>query len=76
MPKFKKNPSGMKPSGFKMKGFSYPGESPLKGKKAKQKAAAAEDLATAQEKISEFGEMEMKSSDIIGGESFTIDTIE
>ena len=59
--------------GYKMKGFSYPGESPLKGKKKKaQQAAAQEDLIAAQDKISEFGEMEMKSTDILGGESFRV----
>ena len=74
MPKFKKNPSGMKPSGFKMKGYSYPGESPLKGKKkTAQKAAAAEDLSSAQDKIAEFGDMELKSTNIMDDKSFTIE---
>ena len=60
--------------GFKMEGFSYPGESPLKGKKKKaQQAAAAEDLASAQEKSAEFEDMEMKSTDLFGEESFKVD---
>ena len=60
--------------GYKMKGFSYPGESPLKvKKKTAQKAAAKEDLGAAQEKIAEFGEMEMKSTDIMNDKSFTIE---
>ena len=67
MPEFKKS------KGYKMKGFSYPGESPLKGKRKRaQQAAAQEDLIAAQDKISEFGEMEMKSTDILGGESFRV----
>ena len=37
MPEFNKS------RGFKMSGYSYPGESPVKGRKAKQ-AAAAEAL--------------------------------
>ena len=45
MPKFKKNPSGMKPSGFKMKGYAYPGKSPLKGKKKKRIKVDPEGIA-------------------------------
>ena len=68
MPEFKKS------KGYKMKGFSYPGESPLKGKKkTAQKAAAAEDLSSAQDKIAEFGDMEMKSTNIMDDKSFTIE---
>ena len=64
MPEFNKS------RGFKMSGYSYPGKSPLKGKKKRaQQAKAAEDLSTAQEKLDKFGEMEMKSTDIMAQES-------
>mgnify|MGYP003677850454 CR=1 FL=1 len=69
MPNFKKT------SGFKMSGYSYPGKSPMKGKrKDADLAAAAEGQATATAKMEEFGEMKMKSTDILGKGSFKVDT--
>jgi hypothetical protein len=68
MPNFKKT------SGFKMSGYSYPGKSPMKGKrKDADLAAAAEGQATATAKMEEFGEMKMKSTDILGKGSFKVD---
>ena len=67
MPEFKKS------KGYKMKGFSYPGESPLKGKKAEaRKAAAKEAIAAAQEQMDEFGQMEIGSGDATN-ETFKVD---
>ena len=66
MPKFNKS------RGFKQTGFSYPGASPLKGKKTAQRAAAKEDLATANAKIAEFGEMKMESTDLMSDKGFSI----
>ena len=58
---------------FKMKGFSYPGQSPLKGKKKQARIAAAkEDRLTAQAKTDEFGDMEMKSTNILDSQGFSI----
>lgn len=60
MPEFKKS------TGYKMKGFSYPGESPLKGKKAQaRKLAAKEATAAAAEKQAAFNQMQMGT----GGEA-------
>ena len=56
MPEFEKS------RGYKMKGYSYPGESPLKGKKAR-KAAAKEAISAAAEKQAEFGAMKIGSGD-------------
>jgi len=68
MPNFKKS------SGFKMSGYSYPGESPMKGKrKDADLAAAAEGQAEATAKMEEFGDMKMKSTDILGKGSFKVD---
>ena len=68
MPNFKKT------SGFKMSGYSYPGESPMKGKrKDADKAAAAEGQAEATAKMEEFGDMKMKSTDILGKGNFKVD---
>lgn len=60
-----------KRSGFKMSGYSYPGTSPMKGKKA-DKLAAADSLASAQEKSAEFDDMKMKSTDIMADKSFKV----
>tara|TARA_R100001369_G_scaffold33484_1_gene58594 strand:- start:972 stop:1373 length:402 start_codon:yes stop_codon:yes gene_type:complete len=60
-----------KRSGFKMKGYSYPGTSPMKGKKA-DKLAAADSMASAQEKSAEFDNMKMKSTDIMADKSFKV----
>ena len=69
MPNFKKT------SGFKMSGYSYPGKSPMKGKrKDADLAAAAEGQATATAKMEEFGEMKMKSTDLLAKGSFKVDT--
>ncbi len=68
MPNFKKS------SGFKMKGYTYPGASPMKGKrKDADLAAAAESKAAATAKMEEFGDMKMKSTDILGKGSFKVD---
>ena len=68
MPNFKKS------SGFKMSGYSYPGKSPMKGKrKNAELAAAAESKAAATAKMEEFGDMKMKSTDILGKGSFKVD---
>jgi hypothetical protein len=67
-------PNYKKTSGFKMSGYSYPGKSPMKGKrKDADLAAAAEGQATAKAKMEEFGEMKMKSTDILGKGSFKVD---
>tara|TARA_R110000824_G_scaffold221827_1_gene408982 strand:+ start:211 stop:792 length:582 start_codon:yes stop_codon:yes gene_type:complete len=67
MPKFNKS------RGFKQTGFSYPGVSPLKGKrKTADKLAAKEDLADANAKIDEFGEMKMESTDLMSDKGFSI----
>jgi len=60
-----------KRSGFKMSGYSYPGTSPMKGKKA-DKLAAADSMASAQEKSAEFDDMKMKSTDIMADKSFKV----
>jgi len=60
-----------KRSGFKMSGYSYPGTSPMKGKKA-DKLAAADSMASAQEKSAEFDNMKMKSTDIMADKSFKV----
>tara|TARA_R110002074_G_scaffold112662_2_gene240931 strand:+ start:132 stop:362 length:231 start_codon:yes stop_codon:yes gene_type:complete len=63
-----------KPSGFKMSGYSYPGESPMKGKKKKaQQAEAKLSQEAAAEKLAEFGEMEMESTDLLASDSFKVD---
>ena len=68
-------PNFNKSKGFKMSGYSYPGKSPMKGKrKDADLAAAAEGQATATAKMEEFGEMKMKSTDILGKGSFKVDT--
>jgi hypothetical protein len=68
MPNFKKS------SGFKMSGYSYPGKSPMKGKrKNADQAAAKEGQAEAMAKMEEFGDMKMKSTDILGKGSFKVD---
>ena len=68
MPNFKKA------SGFKMKGYTYPGVSPMKGKrKQAEQLAAKESKAEAMAKIDEFGDMKMKSTDILGKGSFKVD---
>ena len=57
-----------------MSGYSYPGKSPMKGKrKNADLAAAAESKAAATAKMEEFGEMKMKSTDILGKGSFKVD---
>ena len=69
MPNFKKT------RGFKMSGYSYPGQSPMKGKKKKaDQAAAKEGQAEAMAKMEEFGEMKMKSTDLLAKDSFKVDT--
>lgn len=68
MPNFKKV------NGFKMKGYTYPGISPMKGKrKTADQAAAKESKADAMAKMDEFGDMKMKSTDILGKGSFKVD---
>jgi hypothetical protein len=68
MPNFKKS------SGFKMSGYSYPGKSPMKGKrKDADQAAAKEGQAEAMAKMEEFGDMKMKSTDILSKGSFKVD---
>ena len=68
MPNFKKT------SGFKMKGYTYPGVSPMKGKrKQAEQLAAKESKAEAMAKMDEFGDMKMKSTDILGKGSFKVD---
>ena len=67
-------PNFNKSKGFKMSGYSYPGESPMKGKrKDADKAAAAEGQAEATAKMEEFGDMKMKSTDILGKGNFKVD---
>ena len=67
-------PNFNKSKGFKMSGYSYPGESPMKGKKKKaDQAAAKEGKADAMDKLDEFGEMKMKSTDILGKGNFKVD---
>jgi hypothetical protein len=67
-------PNYKKTSGFKMSGYSYPGKSPMKGKrKDADLAAAAEGQAEATAKMQEFGEMKMKSTDILGKGKFKVD---
>ena len=67
-------PNYKKTSGFKMSGYSYPGKSPMKGKrKDADLATAAEGQAAATAKMEEFGEMKMKSTDILGKGSFKVD---
>ncbi len=57
-----------------MSGYSYPGKSPMKGKRTNADlAAAAESKAAATAKMEEFGEMKMKSTDILGKGSFKVD---
>ena len=61
-------------SGFKMKGYDYPGTSPVKGKKKQaDQLAAKEGQAEAMAKMDEFGDMKMKSTDILGKGSFKVD---
>ena len=67
MPEFNKS------RGFKMSGYSYPGESPVKGRKAK-KAAAAAALETAMGEITDVGNGEMKSTNIMDSESPALPT--
>lgn len=68
MPNFKKA------SGFKMKGYTYPGVSPMKGKrKQAEQLAAKESKAEAMAKMQEFGDMKMKSTDILSKGSFKVD---
>tara|TARA_R110002167_G_scaffold363074_1_gene582825 strand:+ start:38 stop:451 length:414 start_codon:yes stop_codon:yes gene_type:complete len=67
-------PNYKKTSGFKMSGYSYPGKSPMKGKrKDADLAAAKEGKADAMAKLDEFGEMKMKSTDILGKGNFKVD---
>jgi len=64
-----------KASGFKMKGYTYPGKSPVKGKrKQADQEAAQQSKAEAMAKMDEFGDMKMKSTDILGKGSFKVDT--
>ena len=63
-----------KASGFKMKGYTYPGKSPVKGKrKQADQEAAQQSKAEAMAKMDEFGDMKMKSTDILGKGSFKVD---
>ena len=47
-------PNFNKSRGFKMSGYSYPGQSPMKGKKAARIAAAKAGQDEAMAKIEEF----------------------
>lgn len=67
MPEFNKS------RGYKMSGYSYPGESPVKGRKAK-KAAAAAALETAMGEITDVGNGEMTSTNIMDSESPALPT--
>jgi hypothetical protein len=68
-------PNFNKSKGFKMSGYSYPGQSPMKGKKKKaDQAAAKEGRAEAMAKMEEFGDMKMKSTDLLAKDSFKVDT--
>ena len=67
-------PNFNKSKGFKMSGYSYPGQSPMKGKKKKaDQAAAKEGQAEAMAKMEEFGDMKMKSTDLLAKDSFKVD---
>tara|TARA_R110002096_G_scaffold158180_1_gene323487 strand:+ start:518 stop:943 length:426 start_codon:yes stop_codon:yes gene_type:complete len=67
-------PNFNKSRGFKMSGYSYPGESPMKGKKKKaQQAEAKLAKDAAAEKLAEFGEMKIESTNITEGDSFKVD---
>ena len=61
MPNFKKS------SGFKMNGYSYPGQSPMKGKKANQLAAAAERKASATSAIEDFATLKGEATNLLEG---------
>ena len=67
-------PNFNKSRGFKMSGYSYPGQSPMKGKKAARIAAAKAGQDEAMAKIEEFGDMKMKSTDLLAKDSFKVDT--
>ena len=57
--------------GYKMKGFSYPGKSPIKGKrKQADKLAASEAAEAAAGMIEEFGDVEMKSTNILSSKPY------
>ena len=67
-------PNFNKSRGFKMSGYSYPGESPMKGKKKKaQQAEAKLAKDAAAQKLAEFGEMKIESTNITEGDSFKVD---
>ena len=61
MPNFKKS------SGFKMNGYSYPGQSPMKGKKANQQAAAAERKVDATSAIEDFATLKGEATNLMEG---------
>ena len=57
-----------------MKGYSYPGTSPMKGNRKKADLAAAKERKSdAMAQLDEFGDMKMKSTDILGKGSFKVD---